>query len=233
MQLRSDMTETTPDLTTETTPDLTTETRPAFRDPVIRQADEQARLYLYGEEHGQRVTREQKEVIESIAATDYDGRTVIELLQNGHDAHPRNRHDGAWEVVLHEDEGEHGVLYVANAGNPVNHDDFESICSRGLSNKRPDEGIGNKGVGFKSVFSSLTPHLCVGAVAPENRSCRADGKRRLALGRGFAERCGGRRQEAAEPSQEADVPRAREQRQRDLGANARAATQRVSAWRRG
>lgn len=137
---------------TRTEFESTSNRRLAFRDPVIRQADEQARLYLYGEEHGQRVTREQKEVIEAIVATDYDGRTVIELLQNGHDAHLRDRHDGALEVVLDEHEGEHGVLYVANAGSPVGHDDFDAICSLGLSNKRPDEGIGNKGVGFKSVL---------------------------------------------------------------------------------
>jgi len=136
----------------ETSPHRPTESHLTFRDRVIRQADEQARLYLYGEARGQRVTREQKEVIEGIVATDYDGRTVIELLQNGHDAHSRVRHDGALEVVLYEDEGAHGVLYVANAGSPVDHDDFEAICSLGLSNKRPDEGIGNKGVGFKSVL---------------------------------------------------------------------------------
>src|SRR3954451_4055895 len=94
----------------ETASQLAAPHRSAFRDRVLRQADEQARLYLYGEEHSQRVTREQKEVIESIVATDYDGRTVIELLQNGHDAHSRGRHDGALEVVLDEDEGEHGVL---------------------------------------------------------------------------------------------------------------------------
>jgi hypothetical protein len=54
--------------------------------------------------------------------------------------------------VLHEDEGEHGALYVANAGTPMGHEDFKAICSLGLSTKRPDEGIGNKGVGFKSVL---------------------------------------------------------------------------------
>lgn len=131
---------------------LVTETRLAFREPVLRQADKQARLYLWGEEHDEHTTLEQKEVIESIVATDYDGRTLIELLQNGHDAHPRDRHDGKIEVVLHEDEGAHGVLYVANAGKPVGYRDFEDLCTLGLSSKRPDEGIGNKGVGFKSVL---------------------------------------------------------------------------------
>ena len=33
-------------------------------------------------------TLETKQMIESIVATDYDGRTLIELLQNAHDAHP-------------------------------------------------------------------------------------------------------------------------------------------------
>ncbi len=44
------------------------------------------------------------------------------------------------------------MLYVANAGHPVSHEDFTAMCRVAMSNKRPDEGIGNKGVGFKSVL---------------------------------------------------------------------------------
>jgi hypothetical protein len=53
-------------------------------------------------------------------ARDYRGRFLLKLLQNAHDAHPADRNDGRVHALLDEDEdeGEHGTLYVANAGNP-------------------------------------------------------------------------------------------------------------------
>ncbi|MEV0570315.1 DUF3883 domain-containing protein [Dactylosporangium sp. NPDC050588] len=123
-----------------------------FRDRIVRQADTIAELYLAGERLGQPATREQKEFIQGIIAADYDGRTIVELLQNGHDAHPADRRDGRIEFLLVEDEHEFGVLYVANGGQPVTPDDFDSMCRIAMSSKRPDQGIGNKGVGFKSVL---------------------------------------------------------------------------------
>ncbi|GAA0902738.1 sacsin N-terminal ATP-binding-like domain-containing protein [Virgisporangium aurantiacum] len=131
-----------------------------FRDRVIRQADSIAELYLEGERLGQPATREQKEFIQGVIAADYDGRTVVELLQNGHDAHPADRRDGRIEFLLAEDELEFGVLYVANGGQPVSVDDFDSMCRIAMSSKRPDQGIGNKGVGFKSVLQlSASPEV--------------------------------------------------------------------------
>ncbi|MET9633845.1 hypothetical protein ABZX92_40945 [Lentzea sp. NPDC006480] len=103
-------------------------------------------------ELGQPATREQKEFIEGIIASDYDGRTVVELLQNGHDAHDADRTDGKLELFLDACEGEHGVLYVANEGSPLADRDFTSMCRVAMRSKRPDQGIGNKGVGFKSVL---------------------------------------------------------------------------------
>jgi hypothetical protein len=124
--------------------------------PVERiraQARAQVEQYIRDRETGQTTSREIKEVIESIISTDYDGRTVIELLQNAHDAHPRERSDGVILIDLREEsDGEHGVLYVANGGNPIRENSFDSLCRIGMSTKRPDEGIGNKGVGFKSVI---------------------------------------------------------------------------------
>ena len=55
-------------------------------------------------------------------------------------------------MVLDREEGQHGVLYVANGGRPFHEDDFRAICEIGLSNKLPGEGIGYKGVGFRSVL---------------------------------------------------------------------------------
>ncbi|MET7427201.1 hypothetical protein [Dactylosporangium sp. NPDC005555] len=123
-----------------------------YRRRILYQADGVAQMFLRGREVGQPMAREHKEIIEGIVASDYDGRTLIELLQNGHDAHPADRSDGQLEFLLHEEEGRWGVLYVANGGDPISHDDFPAMCRIAMSSKRPDEGIGNKGVGFKSVL---------------------------------------------------------------------------------
>ena len=48
-----------------------------------------------------------KSLSEHVAA-DYHGRCLIELIQNGNDAHPRDRSDGEIEVLL-ADEGPFGV----------------------------------------------------------------------------------------------------------------------------
>jgi hypothetical protein len=96
---------------------------------------------------------------------EYEDRFLYELVQNAYDAHPVEA-DGETSIVLTEDEGDageisilladdegdHGVLYVANRGNPFAYDNFEAICELAQSNKTPDESIGNKGVGFKSVL---------------------------------------------------------------------------------
>lgn len=86
------------------------------------------------------------------SARDYAGRFLLELLQNGHDAHPRKRHDGQVHVLLQEDEGEWGTLYVANGGTPFTWQNVEDVCKIAQSSKVIGEGIGNKGVGFRSVL---------------------------------------------------------------------------------
>ncbi|MCO1593819.1 DUF3883 domain-containing protein [Micromonospora sp. RHAY321] len=137
-----------------------------FRQQIRRQADGVAQMYLDGERADQPMTRQQKEFIEGIIAADYDGRTIIELLQNGHDAHPREVRTGRLEFLLAEDEAEHGVLYVANGGGPVAPQDFRGMCRIAMSPKRPDQGIGNKGVGFKSVLQlSESPEVYSRATA--------------------------------------------------------------------
>lgn len=99
------------------------------------------------------------------AAEEYAGRFLLELLQNAHDAHPPAGRDGRCSVVLDEDEEQHGVLYVANGGDGFLWDRVKAICKLALSPKVVGEGIGNKGVGFRSVlqvtsapeiYSSLT-----------------------------------------------------------------------------
>ncbi|WP_413100288.1 sacsin N-terminal ATP-binding-like domain-containing protein [Streptomyces sp. Inha503] len=86
------------------------------------------------------------------SAREYAGRSLFELLQNGYDAHPRNRRDGRVHVLLDEAEGEWGTLYVANGGTPFTWRDVERVCELARSSKEVGEGIGNKGVGFRSIL---------------------------------------------------------------------------------
>ncbi|MDP9984844.1 hypothetical protein J2W14_004271 [Pseudarthrobacter oxydans] len=83
---------------------------------------------------------------------EYRGRFLHELIQNGYDAHPRGIRNGKIAIIFDETEGMHGVLYVANGGRPVSRSNFERMATLGESDKVIGEGIGNKGVGFKSVF---------------------------------------------------------------------------------
>ncbi|MGY4505783.1 hypothetical protein ACVWYH_009740 [Bradyrhizobium sp. GM24.11] len=82
---------------------------------------------------------------------DYHGRFLIELIQNGHDAHDRERRDGEITVRLVSDEGPNGTLYVANRGQPFRANNVDALCEMGLSSKTPGEAVGNKGLGFRSV----------------------------------------------------------------------------------
>ncbi len=123
---------------------------PAAR--VREQADRAARMYLAGRANGQPDSLEAKRIIESVLSPSYDGRTLIELLQNGHDAHAPGE-AGRLSFCLDLTEGPYGTLYVANSGTPLGEENFASLCRVALSSKRPDQSIGNKGVGFKSVLN--------------------------------------------------------------------------------
>ena len=94
-----------------------------------------------------------KSLSEHVAA-DYHGRCLIELIQNGNDAHPPDRSDGEIEVLL-ADEGPFGTLYVANRGLPFTEKQADALSRIGRSSKPPGEAIGNKGLGFRSVS-----HVC-------------------------------------------------------------------------
>jgi len=100
------------------------------------------------------VYAQNKSVAEHTAA-DYHGRFLIELVQNANDVHERGQHNGQIEVLLVEDEGDFGTLYVANFGKPFAHDNVVALSRIGMSTKPPGESIGNKGLGFRSVS-----HVC-------------------------------------------------------------------------
>ncbi|GHI02623.1 hypothetical protein AQI88_14800 [Streptomyces cellostaticus] len=83
-------------------------------------------------------------------AQEYEGRTILELVQNGHDA-LGTAGPGRIAVVAVRQEGG-GVLYVANEGAGFTEENFRAITELALSSKAAGEGIGNKGLGFRSVL---------------------------------------------------------------------------------
>lgn len=79
--------------------------------------------------------------MERYMAESYDGRTLIELLQNADDA-------GAKRLIVRS---VGSSLVVANDGRPFSEQDLISICRSGSSSKRRGQNIGYRGVGFKSA----------------------------------------------------------------------------------
>lgn len=124
---------------------------PASRAEEITSKTE-ARVRSYFESRGDwNLSRSLKNLIEQ-AIRDYDHRALLELVQNAHDAHRPGDRDGRILVRLDRDEGKHGTLLVANTGRPFTRSNFDAICDVAASDKRADEGIGNKGIGFKSTL---------------------------------------------------------------------------------
>ncbi|MGW0121450.1 sacsin N-terminal ATP-binding-like domain-containing protein [Streptomyces sp. NPDC003327] len=120
------------------------------------------------------LSRSLKNLIEQ-AVRDYEHRALVELLQNAHDAHHADDRDGRVLIRLDHDEGPHGTVYVANTGRPFSRSNFDAITDVAQSDKRPEEGIGNKGIGFKSVLQlTAAPHV---HSVPEPGSPDADGYR--------------------------------------------------------
>lgn len=83
---------------------------------------------------------------------EYEDRFLVELLQNAYDAHLPGTTGGRVHVLLDESAPDGAVLYVANTGRPFLVENFDGLTNVAASSKPPGEGIGNKGVGFRSVL---------------------------------------------------------------------------------
>ncbi|WP_327318387.1 sacsin N-terminal ATP-binding-like domain-containing protein [Streptomyces sp. NBC_01235] len=83
-------------------------------------------------------------------AQEYEGRTILELVQNGHDALGDAGPGRIAVLAVSQESG--GVLYVANEGTAFAEENFRAITELALSSKAAGEGIGNKGLGFRSVL---------------------------------------------------------------------------------
>ena len=111
--------------------------------------------YDYYRNIGIETIKQQAGQVEQVSS-DYQGRVLYELLQNAFDKADKN--------ILVKVVG--NSLYVANDGTEFTYvadfdykngtskrGDFQSLCSISTSTKDINTSIGNKGVGFKSVFS--------------------------------------------------------------------------------
>lgn len=121
----------------------------SFRDRITETTGARVDSYRASRE-GWNPAKSLTKVLEQ-ARREYEDRFLYELVQNAHDAHADGT-EGEISILLAGAEGEHGVLYVANRGNPFDEPDFKAICDLAMSDKAPGEAIGNKGVGFKSVL---------------------------------------------------------------------------------
>jgi hypothetical protein len=106
------------------------------------------------------------------ASQQYAGRALLELIQNGHDVLTAE-HPGRIHVLL-DYTVQPPALYVANEGKPFAENNFKGIVDFGLSSKVAGEGIGNKGLGFRSVLQ-LTDHPEVYSRDPSDAADRRFG----------------------------------------------------------
>jgi anti-sigma regulatory factor (Ser/Thr protein kinase) len=108
--------------------------------------------------------------LNEVIGTEYGDRVLYELIQNAHDAH-RSGDDGriAIELVIRSES--EGVLYVANGGRGFRWEDVEAIRNLATSAKEVGEGIGNKGLGFRSI-EALSDDV---RIYSRNGASRSDG----------------------------------------------------------
>ncbi len=88
--------------------------------------------------------------LNEVIGTEYGDRVLYELIQNAHDAHPSGG-DGRIAIDLVVRSETEGFLYVANGGSGFRSKDVEAIRNLATSAKEVGEGIGNKGLGFRSI----------------------------------------------------------------------------------
>lgn len=127
--------------------------------------DDEFESVARAESRDQKVYRSLKK-LSALIGSEYGDRVLYELLQNAHDAHV----DGPAEVAVRlvvENEAS-GELFVANGGCGFTRENLQAVRNIANSTKEIGEGIGNKGVGFRSV-EALTedPHIysCRGPAA--------------------------------------------------------------------
>lgn len=82
---------------------------------------------------------------ENQTVADYNGRQILELMQNADDAKS--------EIIAIQLDTEKQLLSIANNGTAFSLEGVESLMYTGLSTKNKVEFIGNKGLGFRSILN--------------------------------------------------------------------------------
>lgn len=111
--------------------------------------------------------------VSDVIGTQYGDRVLFELLQNAHDAHEPNE-EGEIAVRLIVDAPDRGTLLVANKGRSFSTSNLEAIRNIGTSDKEIGEGIGNKGLGFRSV-EALTDDVHIYSATDTRSAAQFDG----------------------------------------------------------
>ena len=96
------------------------------------------------------LTYESLRNVSEVISGEYGDRVIFELVQNAHDAHSE-KEQGSILLKLVVQDNEHADLYVANTGQGFAWENVNAIRNVGVSSKSVGEGIGNKGLGFRSV----------------------------------------------------------------------------------
>ena len=111
--------------------------------------------------------------LNEVVGTEYGDRVLYELIQNAHDAHQvEDKGRIAVRLVVRGDTD--GTLYIANGGNGFRKKDFDAIRNLAITAKEVGEGIGNKGLGFRSI-EALTDDVRIFSRRGRSDSGRFDG----------------------------------------------------------
>ena len=138
--------------------------RRAGEELVVAQAQRQVQTFFDELKNG---TRNYRTVasLDAQITQEYQGRCILELLQNAHDALAHGDPDDARRISFVLSTDPEPVLSVGNSGHPFRKADFDGICQLAQSPKDPNESVGNKGLGFRSVLEvSSRPEIW--SVAP-------------------------------------------------------------------
>ena len=111
--------------------------------------------------------------LNEVIGTEYGDRALYELIQNAHDAHKQGD-KGRIAIRLVIRSVIEGILYIANAGNGFRKEDVEAIRNLATSAKEVGEGIGNKGLGFRSI-EALTDDVRIFSRKGTERKDKFDG----------------------------------------------------------
>ena len=104
---------------------------------------------------------------------EYGDRVLFELIQNAHDAH-LPKEPGRIAINLDIKSENEGTLIIANEGCGFQDDNFEAITSLADSGKEIGAGIGNKGLGFRSI-EAITDNIHIYSQSDAKINDRFDG----------------------------------------------------------